>query len=148
MKKLSLNDYKIKESSRKHKRAVEKTFTYSLKDGKTFDVNQIEYLYSDIVKDLKKNNLTNQASVLITAGTGLNKMFTIKGFKEKQLHLENYDDYFEESVKDTSKFKQIANVSITVSLDVPADNRPSAVNASAKKSKPATKKEPIDKFMF
>ena len=135
MKKLSLNDYKITESSRKHKRALEKTFTYSLKDGKTFDVNQIEYLYSDIVKDLKKYNLTNQASVLITAGTGLNKMFTIKGFQEKQLHLEHYDDYFEESVKDTSKFKQIANVNITVSIDVPTAGM-------------ATKKKPVNDFMF
>ena len=58
-KKLTLKDFKITDAQRKYKRAIEKTFSYSLKNNKTFSVDEVKYLYNEVVNDLKKNKLTD-----------------------------------------------------------------------------------------
>jgi hypothetical protein len=116
-KKFDIGKFKFSEVNRKSKHVQELTYSFKAKNGKTFDVSEVSDLYDSIMKDLKKEKLDKKTKTLVTVSNGMHNCWTIKGFRDKKLNLEEYDDYFDGKVQDTKKIDKIAEVRITLSYD-------------------------------
>jgi len=116
-KKFDMKKFKSTEVNRQSKHVQEVTYSYKAKNGKTFDVSEVSGLYENIMKELKKEKLDKKTKTLVTVSNGMNNYWTIKGFRDKNLNLEEYDDYFSGKVRDTAKMDEIAQVRITLSYD-------------------------------
>ena len=112
-----LKDFKTQEIDRiKGKQYSEVTYVYSRKDNKTFNVKDATKLYNSVVKDLKKQKVLNKAKILVGAVNGMSNHWTLKGFKDDKIRLDDYDEYFRSSVNAKDKFMQVAKIRITVAM--------------------------------
>jgi hypothetical protein len=112
----NLAKYNTKQISRmKDKKFAEKevTIIYSRRDKKVLNVHDVQGIYEHVVAGLKKRNVLKDAKILVTIVTGTSMFRTIKAF-DGPLLIDEYIDYFDSHVKDTSKFEDVAQVMITV----------------------------------
>jgi hypothetical protein len=114
MSKFNINNFKTTIAPRKRARENEVTISYTLKNEKEIEIKQIKDLYDHLAKDIKKKGMEDKTKVLITVVNGMSKYWTVKGFNDKGVYLDEYDDYFSSSVKSTSKFDKVAQINITL----------------------------------
>lgn len=93
--------------------ANEVSLVYSRRDKKVLNVNDVKGIYDHVVAGLKKKNVLKDAKILVTAVMGTSNYRNLKAF-DGPLLVDEYIDYFNNHVKDTSKFEDIAQVMITV----------------------------------
>ena len=99
----------------KDKKYAEKEVTviYNRKDKKVLNVHDVQGIYDHVVAGLKKKNILRDSRILVTIVMGTSMFRTIKAF-DGPLLIDDYIDYFDSHVKDTSKFEDVAQVMITV----------------------------------
>jgi len=112
----NLNKYNTQQITRlkdKKAQANEVTMVYTRRDKKLIHIDDVKGLYKHVEDGLKKKKVLNQAKILITVANGMNEYRTLKGFNEP-LVIDDYADYYDRHVKDTSKFEELAKVIITI----------------------------------
>lgn len=112
----NLNKYNTFQTTRlkdKKAQANEVTMEYTRRDKKLIHINDVEELYKHVEDGLRKKKILKQSKILITVTNGMNEYRTLKGFNEP-LVIEDYTDYYDRHVKDTSKFEELAKVIITI----------------------------------
>jgi hypothetical protein len=112
-----LKKFKSQEIDRiKGKQYSEVTYVYSRKDNKTFNVSNVKQIYNSVIKDLKKNKVYDKAKILVGVTNGMSNYWTLKGFKEDEVRIDDYQEYFRSSVNAKDKFEQVAKIRITVAI--------------------------------
>jgi hypothetical protein len=84
-----------------------KVFHINRKDERT--INTV--LFRDIYDNFSKKYRSKNTMVRAVNNT---QMFTLKGFGDVSLNFENFNEYFENRVKDPSKFEYFYSIEITV----------------------------------
>jgi hypothetical protein len=117
MTKVTMKDFKSQEVDRiKGKKYSEVTYAYTRKDNKTFHVKDVSTIYKSVVDDLRKKDVYDKAKILVGVSNGMNNYWTLKGFKDDDIRLDDYDDYFRGAVKQKDKFEQVAKVRVTIAV--------------------------------
>ena len=102
-------------TTKQYRNFKENSTTYTNKDNKMMEIDDIQEIYNKLKSDLKKHGLDKTTKISIVGRTGMNNYWTIKSYAEKDLYLDSYDDYFSSKVKDTSKFENFASITVTLS---------------------------------
>jgi biotin synthase-related radical SAM superfamily protein len=95
--------------------AIEKTIQFTRKDKKPIiKISDVTDLVEGLQATARNNNDNIRILVRAMAPDG---MKTLKGYNS-ELNAEEYEEYFMNSVKSTSKFTQFSNLQITVEKEI------------------------------
>jgi hypothetical protein len=92
-----------------------KEITYIInKEGvgkdRDIEVEDVKKIYNDI-----ENGLGDNAKFMIRC-LNPKQWFTLKGYSDHELELDDYEDYFRNKVKDMSKFGKFFQIELTISV--------------------------------
>ena len=99
--------YKIDEKDFKNSVEITTRFRHR-KKGKELDVPDMHFLYNMV-----EENLPEDANIMVRALNG-HRYFTFKGYTSYHLNVQDFDDYYKSSVKNTEKFEKFEFIDITV----------------------------------
>jgi hypothetical protein len=108
------NNYNIKKiASKKIGQSITKTTVNIMPKNKKY-MNLAEI--SHIVDELNKNNSNSKYSYksVVVASSPIQKNFNIKGYGDTNIRFNSMADYLNGRVKDTTKFTNITQISVTV----------------------------------
>ena len=99
--------------------SAQKTIQISRNDKKPMTIKEIV----DMVKALE-TDATNKGvgTQILVRGLGPDREHTLKGFNEPLNSVEHYLDYFNNNVKDSTKFDSFYNIQITIASSKMDDN--------------------------
>jgi HD superfamily phosphohydrolase len=109
------NNYNIKKIDKKKigKSITKTTVNIKPKNKKYMSLSDI----SNIVDELNKNNSSNSKyshRSVVVASTPIQKNFNIKGYSDTNIRYNSMADYLNGRVKETTKFTNITEISITI----------------------------------
>jgi hypothetical protein len=106
-----------KETTKKYIGNVTETTINVFKTGKNKDLesNEVRKLYKEMTKKILKDD--PKARLLVRVDNALQNKWTLKGFEDDDLDFEDYEEYFENRVKDTSKFSKFTNIAFVVQTE-------------------------------
>ena len=114
--------YQKTKSQRKLGNKKENRITVT-KTGKHKDLesDEIMELYSH-VNDLAQQDNKYDYRVLVTAQNALGRYWNLKGYQEDDMRFEDYEDYFQNTVKDPSKFSKFQSITFVVETNLKSAN--------------------------
>jgi hypothetical protein len=89
------------------------TVTKTEKNKNLLESNEITNLYKELTT-LGQADPTKDFKILVRAQNPLSRHWTLKGFQDDDLKFEDYDEYFSDKVKDSSKFQKFDSISFIV----------------------------------
>jgi hypothetical protein len=116
------------------------------KSGKNKDLESAEVraLYNGIMKVSQDDKYDTE--ILVVASNPLQRTWTLKGFQTDDLKFDDYDEYFENRVKDPSKFAKFDSLIFVVKATLKPVKKDKIKKAVKKdKIKKAVKKDKIKK---
>ena len=93
-------------------KTVESSFVVTKPGNKPLEIEDIKKLTDEIQKKCNSNTNNNQTSKYMLRVLS-NKRYTLKSY-EGPLQLDDYDDYFENKVKDPAKFSKFYEAQIII----------------------------------
>lgn len=85
--------------------SVEKTMQITRSNNKQIDVNEMESLFKGIQKNKK-------GSKFIVRALNGQRWFTFKGYEDSELNIMDFEEYYENKVKDSQKFEMFSQIEI------------------------------------
>ena len=121
-------------------KTVETTLRISrFNEKKQIDVDELHGILTNITK-----SLTPDTKVMIRV-MNIQRMFTIKSFADDDLNIDDFDEYYKNSVEDLDKFKKFSSVFITTLATKPKEkvkrnrDRPKKIKFNDRGRAPGTK---------
>ena len=79
-------------------------------DGKDVNEKMMNNLYKELAKKYDPRDI-------IVRGLGPDRWATLKGLGDDELNLKDYEEYYEDRVKDTGKFMTFSQIQVIVKKD-------------------------------
>jgi hypothetical protein len=106
--------------------------------NKDLEFKEVNDLYNDISKR-SQDSEEYDFELLVVAQNPLQRSWTLKGFKGDELNFEDYDEYFNGKVKDSSKFAKFDRVIFVVKATPKRIKIPVQQNKNKRKTVKAVK---------